>query len=592
MQVRATVLAITTLWLAVPVRAQEPAAAPAPQDVRLLDAVPNYAEILVHQWSAGVPQDVIDAERSVDQYGRLLATKPVQATSLTDCIVLAVQNNTDLQISRLGPVSAATQVRSARAIFDPVLFGDVLRDRATTPVGSISPFSLGGGSTSSFTQHTNWDAGLRKTLLSGGQLSLSWTNSRLVTTKSVINLLVPQYTTTLGLSLNQPLLRDFGWQHALLMVEVAQNTEQQVYHQYEATIAAVVTQVEQAYWSLVLAIQSVEVQENGLALATELLRQNQGKFNVGAMPQTAVLEAKVNVASREALLIQARNARDIARDNLRAIINFRKPDAPGLLMIDPQDKPTVVPYDINIERSLRTALEQRPELIAARLNVHGKGLLRKSAENQLLPKLNFIGGIGLNGLSGSSAGTLDIPNPTPGAPPTALAASNPSLVGGYGSALDLLPDGRYYSYSAGATIEIPLDNAQAKAGYAQANITLEQSRLGLQKLQESVTLEITTAVSNLGTDLKSIDATHIARELAEENLRNQKARYDVGLATTKDLLDYSDRLTAVRFAEVQALTRYNSDLAELRRVDGTLLSARNILIERVTPEKAPWWASF
>jgi outer membrane protein TolC len=169
---------------------------------------------------------------------------------------------------------------------------------------------------------------------------------------------------------------------------------------------------------------------------------------------------------------------------------------------------------------------------------------------------------------------------------------NPSIVGGYDKALGLLPDGRYYNYAAGATIDIPLDNAQAKADYAKANIDLTQSRLSLQKLQEQITLEIRNALSNVQTDLKSIDATRVARELAEENVRNQKARYDVGLATTKDLLDYADRLTRAQFAEVETLTRYNSDLAELRRVEGSLLTARNILIERVSPEKAPWWASF
>jgi outer membrane protein len=573
------------------VLAQEPeatatpvaAVAPAPRDVRLLDEVPDYAEILVHQWSAGVPADVTAAERSVERYG-LLGTQPMQATSLTECIGLAVQNNTDLQIQRLGPVGAAAQVRSARAVFDPVLFGDVSRDRRQTPAVSV----LTGGNpslelSSVFNQNLNIDAGIRKTLLSGGLLSLSWQNNKLVATQSIVNPLVPQYTTTLGLSLNQPLLRDFGWNHALLLVEIAQNTEQAAYRQYEASIATIVSQVERAYWSLVLAIQAVHVQEQAVVLAREVQRQNEGKFNVGALPQTAVLEAKSEVARREAILIQAQNFRDIARDNLRAIINFRRPEDAALLMIDPQDEPIVVPYSIDLDRSLRVALEQRPELQAARLAVHTQGLQRKVAENQLLPKLNFGGQVGVNGLSGTahevSLGQTIVP------PPVALD-------GGYGRSLDLLADGRFYSYTAGATIEIPIDNAQAKAGYAQANINLEQSRLSLQKLEESVTLEIKTAVSNLQSDLKSIDATRLARELAEENVRNQQARYNVGLATTKDLLDFQDRLTQARFAEVQALTAYNTDLAEMRRVEGSLLSARNVLIERVSLERAPWWASF
>ncbi len=65
-------------------------------------------------------------------------------------------------------------------------------------------------------------------------------------------------------------------------------------------------------------------------------------------------------------------------------------------------------------------------------------------------------------------------------------------------------------------------------------------------------------------------------------MRNQRARYDVGLVTTKDLLDCHDKLTQARATEVQALTTYNSDLAEMRRVEGTLLSALNVLIERAT----------
>jgi len=574
-------VALVTALRVVPGVAQEAVhgpAAPSPADARLLDEVPSYVDIMRHQWSTGVPADVLEAERSVEGYGRLRGA-PAQVTSLPECIALTLRNNTDLQIQRLSPVAASAEVRKARAVFDPTAYGTVSRDRAVVPA---TTFLFAGASPSLFTQNLIANAGVRKTFLSGGTLSLDFENTRYVANASIANSLVPRYSTSLGLSLNQPLLRNFGWRYSLLLVEVAQNTEQAAYHQYEATISSIVAQVEQAYWELVLAIQNVEVQENGLALATEVLRQNEGKFNVGALPKTAVLEAKVDVANREALLIQSRNARDVARDNLRAIINASGADNDALLMIEPQDKPAVEAYPITFEASLQKAQEKRPELMAARLDVHGKGLERKVAENQLLPKLDFVGGIGVNGLSGSDAHvTFD-----------GVPIANRSVVGGYGDALGLLTDGRYYNYAAGATVEIPLDNAQAKADYATANIGLTQSRLTLRKLQEQITLEVRNAISNLESDLKSIDATRIARELAEENVRNQKARYDVGLATTKDLLDYADRLTRAQFAEVEALTRYNVDLAELRRVEGTLLTARNVYLERVSPEAAPWWAQF
>ncbi len=573
------VLIVAAIAAAQPVGATE-AQAPAASDVRLLDDTPNVLNVFGHQWSDGVPEDVRDARNASDRYGLLLGTDGAPVTTLNECIALALTNNTDLQIQRLGPVAATAGVRKARSIFDPKFFADVTRDRLVQPATTTL---TAGDSPSLFTQNFSVNGGLRKTLLTGGQVELKWTNSRQKTNPSIANLLVPKYTTSLHLSLVQSLLRDFGWRYSTLQVQIAQNTEDATYHQYAAGIAVLVAAVERAYWALVLASQSVTVQEQGLALAQELLRQNQGKFNVGALPRTAVLEAQSEVARRDSTLIRVVNARHVARDNLRALINARDPQAANLIMVDPQDKPSATPVKISLEESLNAALQQRPEIRAARLDLNGRGLQRKVAENQLLPRFNFVGDIGVNSTAG---GTPDVSFGS------GTAQAPQRLNGGYSRALDLLPDGRFYNYSAGAVIEVPLNNAQARADYSRANVDLQQSKLSLQKLQENVTLEVTTAVSNVDTDLRSIDATRLARELAEENVRNQQARYDVGLATTKDLLDFQDKLTQARFLEVEALTRYNTDLAELRRVEGTLLSNRNILVDRGNPEDAPWWAWF
>lgn len=556
---------------------------PAPSELRLLDETPSFFEVLEHQWSDGVPSDVSAAETSSERFGLLLRTGATPVTTLNECIALALQNNTDLQIQRLQPASARVAVNKAWSIFDPRLFADVNRDRIVTPATTLltSP-----DLTSLYTQTFSLNAGVRKTLLTGGQAEIRWNNSRYKTNPSIANTLVPRYATSVGLTLVQPLLRDFGWRYSTLLVQIAQNSETATLHLYEAGIATLVAAVERTYWTLVLAIQAVQVQEQGLALAQELLRQNEGKFNVGALPRTAVLEAQSEVARREANLIRSRNLRDVARDNLRAVINAPDSEGGSLVMIDPQDKPDATPVQVEASSSLSIALQQRPELKAARLDVHGRGLQRKVAENQLLPRLNFIGAIGLNGLSG---GRPDVQSITSSGS-SQLAPER--LDGSYDRALHFLPDGRYYNYAAGASVEVPLSNAQARADYSKANIDLEQSRLSLNKVQENVTLEVTTAVSNIQTDLKSIDATRLARELAEENVRNQQARYDVGLATTKDLLDFLDKLTQARFVEVEALTRYNTDLAELCRVEGTLLSTREIIVDRGRPEDRPWWAWF
>lgn len=578
---------VATIVLSAACHAQEKAVdlqevpAPGLRAVDLLEQLPGLAEVITDQWSAELPADARAAEEDLSHYGLLLEAR-MQPTSLAQCIALALQNNTSLQVQRLNPLVATAGVRQARAIFDPRLFANLTRDRATQPATTVL---FAGGSPVVFNQNFTLNGGIRKTLLSGGQISVQFSNNRRVTNPSLATPLVPLYTTSLSLNLVQPLLQNFGWRYALLLVDAAVAKEEAAYHQYVAAISNLVAQVERAYWALVLAQQNVRVQEQGLDLAREVLRQNEGKYRVGALPQTAVLEAQAEVANREAQLIRARNAVVVARDQLRALVNARGAEEDFLLTIDAVERPTVESYPIDIERSLATAVQQRPELAAARLAVRAQALQRKVAENQLLPQVNLVAGIGVNGLAGRDRKV------TFGSPPQVIPV-NPSFVGGYGDALGLLPDGRFYNYAIGATVEIPLSNAQSRANYTQSHIAFTQSRLSFQQLQEAVTLEVKTAISNLESDLKAIEATRVARLLAEENVRSQRARYEVGLATTKDLLDYTTRLTQAQAAEAEALARYNIDLAELRRVEGTLLQARNVVVEAHRAEQPPWWSRF
>jgi outer membrane protein TolC len=546
--------------------------------VDLLDETPNYVEILRNQWNTERPEDLYRqyfGSLGVDEGDRVPMT-------LEQAIALALQNNTGLEISRLNPILATSEVRRAYSVFDPAVFADVGKARSKSPLSSSSPFTAAGRET--FQDNVYWDVGVRKGLITGGAVSLDWTNSRLSMPPNVGTLLVPRYETVVGLSLNQPLLRNFGWRYALLQIDVASNIEEAAFFEYKAQVANLVSRVEAAYWVLVLAIENVKVEGRGLELARELLRQNKGRFDVGALPRTAVLESEAEVARREANLVRAENLEQVARNTISSLINSRNADGNDVVTLDPTDRPTLTEYEIDTRSSFERAITTRPELIAARLDVNSRDLLEKAAQNQLLPRLDFVGSFGLNGLGGENAGPISIGD--------IQINADPRVDGGYDSALNLLTDGRFYQYSAGVQIEVPINNAAAKAEYVQSRIESERSRLSLRQLEENVTLEIKNSINNLQAHLKSIEATRVARDLAEENVRNQQARYDVGLATTKDLIDFQERLTRAEQEEIGALTRYNTDLVELRRVDGTLLDYRNVEMRRVEPEGTPWWASF
>jgi len=544
----------------------------------LLDETPNYVQILRNQWSTERVEDLYDK-----YFGALGVEEgePVPMT-LEQAIALALQNNTGLEISRLNPILATSEVRRAYSVFDPAVFAGSGKSRSKSPLSSSSPFTAAGRET--YQDNVFWDVGARKGLVTGGALALDWTNDRLSMPPNVGTLLVPRYDTLLNLSLNQPLLRNFGWRYALLQVDVANTVEEAAFFEYKAQVVNLISRVEASYWVLVLAIENVRVEERGLELARELLRQNKGRFDVGALPRTAVLESEAEVARREANLVRAENLELIARNTLSTLINSRDAEGDDVVRLDPVDLPILTEYEIDTKGCFDRAITTRPELIAARLDVDSRALLEKAAQNQLLPRLDFVGSFGLNGLGGENAGPISIGD--------IQINADPRVDGGYESALGLLTDGRFYQYSAGVQIEVPLNNAAAKAEYAQSRIASERSRLSLRQLEENVALEVKNAINNVKSHIKSIEATRISRDLAEENVRNQQARYDVGLATTKDLIDFQERLTRAEQAVIEALTRYNTDLVELRRVDGTLLDYRNVEMRRVEAEGTPWWARF
>src|SRR5215468_7118969 len=386
---------------------------PDPVRVRMLNEVPDYGKILKDQWTTGVRPESFEQEAA--HYGLLGDTGAPRPITLQESIGLALENNTGLRIQKLNPIAATARVREAYAQFDPAAFGNAGKNRSNTPLGTISAFTAG-QSDEIFNQEVDWNVGVRKELLTGARVNLQWTNARTSTAPSVVNIVVPQYATVLNLSVTQPLLRDFGWRFALLIVDVQQIAEEQAFYDYKAQVANLVASVEQAYWIYVLAIENVRVEEKGLDLAKELLRQNEGRFKVGALPRTSVLESEAEVARREANLVRVRALQRIARDNLRALVNAREADQDALLLIVPADPPTVAPVELDLDHSLAVAYKERPELIAARLNVDGRKVERKIAENRLLPRLDLVGGGGLNGLGGNNSGfngTFPGASPTP-----------------------------------------------------------------------------------------------------------------------------------------------------------------------------------
>jgi outer membrane protein TolC len=527
---------------------------------------PNPLRLLSDQWSAypALPAGyTLEFLRSAD--------RETAAITLKEAIFVGLKNNPGIEVERLEPFRAVEQTMIERSIFDPRLQFEFNKNYSIAPAGT---------STSTFFQpvqtldNRNYDLSLTKLLRTGAQLELSFLNNRLE--NSVPNqVLNPSYRPHLAISLTQPLLRDFGWGLTTIFVRIDENREGISLYGYEAKLAQLVQTITEGYWAVVYARENLRVQQKGVELADALLRAAESRVRAGVLAPVAVTEAQAEKARREELVIIAENDLNVARTNLRLTLNLNPNNAFLPRSIDPSESPSVEPVQIQRSASLESALMRRPEILSAGLTVQNQVLQSRYAENQLLPRLDFKAGAGLTGIAGELKPGTSSPFP-----------------GDYGKSLDRLGSGDFYNYSIGVVLQVPLSNAEARSKYAQSRIELEQARARQRDLVAQITLEVERALGDVEANFKRIQTTRRASELAEENLRGQQRRFEVGLVTQKDVIDFQSRLLDAQGAELRAITDYNNSISRLRLADGTLLQSYNIEVDGPKKASEPWWARF
>jgi outer membrane protein len=534
--------------------------------------IPSLREQLRKQWTVEDVQPKPESKEYLQTHD-----DTVERLSLNDAVGVALENNPGIAADRLGPLFARADVDRANGVFDPVLEASGTTDRSVTPSSSALE-----GSAVVRERNNIFGLSIRKLLRTGATLTMT-SDSTETNTNSRFYVLRPAYVPTVEFTLDQPLLKNFGIDLTVLVVRSAEASSNAAYYQFQARVVDLVRKVVESYWGVVQARENLRVERDGLRLAQTLVKENEARVRAGTLPPVATKEAQADAASREEQVISAENALAVAVDTLRLLLQ-ENPEGTFLPRpIDPTDNPEVREVDTNETEILENAVARRPEIQQARYDIENRKILAKIKRNNLLPSLDALASYGLNGLSGHSVAVTD---PTTGETVTSRFSGN------YGQALDRMFSDDYNSYSAGLSLSIPLGNATAKAEYTQSAIDVRRGELNYRQLLADVTLEVRKAIGDVRSNSKRITATRLARELAQENLEQQHKRYEVGLATTKDILDFQERLTAARAAEIHALIDYNVSLAALRQAEGTLLSQFNVVLDTLPPSPTPVWARF
>jgi outer membrane protein TolC len=473
------------------------------------------------------------------------------ALSLRDVLTAALENNLDITVRRYDPLRSETFVTVQGAAFDPLLTGSA--SSSEDERRGISSFF--GPFTSQDKIHF-YSASFEDPLVTGGRYSVGVSSSDTFNTNSFAGTSTG-YNTSWQITVTQPLLRNLGPDVNRWQILVARNDLGASEEQFRQTVLDTLSSAEKAYWDLNFSIMDLRTKRGSLQLAKDFLEQNRIKVRVGTLAPIEITQAEAGVADREEGVIIAENAVRTAEDTLRRIINVPRDSPVWSQPINPSDTLPLTEVTAVMDEAVSAAEENRPDLKQARLSVKSRETELGFRRNQKRWGLDLEGNYGLLGFDAA----------------------------GYSNSFRDLRDRNQTSWTVTLNLSVPIGNRLAQAGFLNAEHALNQSRYDLQRLEQVARVEVRNAVRTVETDLKRVKAAQVNVRLQREKLAAEQKKFENGMSTSFQVLQFQTDLATAESRENQAIVDYNKSLAELERVKGTLLEARQMVMPGTAGER-------
>ena len=485
-------------------------------------------------------------------------TRPV---TLKECVDLALRHNLDIQSARSTPEIALFDLRSSYGTYyDPILTLTARHDKSSSPsifnpktILDTVPYQLDTDLVSgSLTGHLPFGT------VYGFSVDSSYNAVRTAFPSNSINfLLFPpagirntnNFVANVAITLQQPLLRDFWIDAARLKIQISRKNLKISEQALRAQMIDSITFVQLAYYDLVHAREQVKVYRDVINLESNLLTGIRKRVQAGDLAPLSEKLFESQLESTRANLIGAEQTYAQQQNILNNLISDD-------LTTGPQNNPVpteilvAVPVKLNRAESLQRAMQLRPDLQQARIDLEKKDAVVSYANNQLYPSLNLIGSYGGIGVAQDRGSASD----------QALSINNP-----------------VYFY--GAVLSLPLSFTAERNNYKSSKAAKNQAALHRLKLEQTVWVQVDNAMKAADGNLQRVESTRLARAYAETALEVEQKKLEGGRSDAFLLIELQRQLVLSRSAENQVRTDYNKALINLEHSEGSTLEKFGIVID-------------
>ena len=466
--------------------------------------------------------------------------------SMEDAVKMALENNLGIQADRMNPEIQSWALARATSAYRPNLISAFSRGNSAAPPTDFLSSGVAVVTTGSlFSQ-----AGLQQATKWGGSYQVTFDGSR--GTSDAPRTAYPlSLQSHMNAVVTQPLLRNFRLDNVRLNIAETRIQQSVTDLQLQQNVTQTSRTVRAAYYNLLGAIAGLGVAQESLDLAKRSLHDNQVRVEAGTMAKIDIVTSEAEVASNEEAVIVQEAAIQSAEDQLRALI--MNPSQPGFwtTTFNPIDQATMAPRSIEVDAAIRNALENRTDILQLKKQIDSTDLNLKYAQNQKLPEVDLQARYGLTGIGGTQY-QYDQSGLTGGVTGTSVR--------GFGDVVRDVVDNNFRQWSVAVNFSYPLGTSNADALAAQTRIQRKQIDTNMESLQLSVATAVRDAARQVNTNLKRVESTRKAADLAQQRLDAENKRFTVGLSSTFELLQAQRDLTAANQRQLQAVIDYNLSL--------------------------------
>jgi outer membrane protein TolC len=278
------------------------------------------------------------------------------------------------------------------------------------------------------------------------------------------------------------------------------------------------------------AAADVQAAQSRVDLAQALYDQAADLQKNGAGTGIDTLRANVELQNEKQRLIVSRTQLETSLFALARLLNV--PPRRTLELADQVaffDTP-----EIPVDQTLERAYASRPELHQLVIQQQRAELDQKSASDQRLPKLSFIGSWAQQGLT---------------------------------------PDSVIPIYQYEGSVDFPIfTGGRIQAERAKAELALRQLKQQEQELRNRIALEVKTAAAQLAAARSEVTVANLGVQLAREEVDQARDRFQAGVANNIEVVSAQDALSRANDNQINALYRYNQSRADLAHAAGQMES--------------------